>query len=49
MQKKDNGRVVTSIRIDPEIWREARVYAIKNGLTVGVLVEKLLKKEIKKV
>ena len=40
--------VVTSIRIDGELWKEAKVYAVKNDITLGELVERLLRKELGK-
>ena len=39
--------VVTSFRVDEELWRKVRVYAIENGLTVKKLLETLLKLELK--
>lgn len=36
----------TSIRIDPEVWREAKKLAIDRNKTVGELVEELLKREL---
>ena len=39
--------VVTSFRVDAELWRKARIYAIENGLTMKKLLETLLKIELK--
>jgi antitoxin component of RelBE/YafQ-DinJ toxin-antitoxin module len=39
--------VVTSFRVDEELWREARAYAVRHGLTVKQLIEFLLRKELK--
>jgi antitoxin component of RelBE/YafQ-DinJ toxin-antitoxin module len=39
--------VVTSFRVDEELWRESRAYAVRHGLTVKQLIEFLLKKELK--
>jgi len=39
--------VVTSFRVNAELWRKARVYAIENGLTMKKLMETLLKIELK--
>lgn len=36
----------TSIRIDPEVWREAKKLAIDRNKTVGELLEELLKREL---
>jgi len=38
--------VVTSFRVDEDLWREFRAYAVKNGLTVKQLLEFLIKKEL---
>lgn len=40
-------RKTVSIRIDPKLWKDARKYAIDNDLTIGKLLEKILRKEIK--
>lgn len=42
------ARVVTSIRVDDELWKEAKIYAVRKGITLTDLIEKLLKKELKK-
>jgi len=39
--------VVTSFRVDEELWRETRAYAVRHGITVKQLIEFLLKKELK--
>lgn len=39
--------IVTSFRVDEELWREARVYAVRHGLTVKELIEFVLKRELK--
>jgi hypothetical protein len=44
VMKKD---IVISIRIDREVWRKARIYAIENDKTMKELIETLLKKELK--
>jgi hypothetical protein len=40
--------IVTSIRIDGELWKEAKLYAVKNDTTLGGLVERLLRRELGK-
>lgn len=40
--------VVTSFRVDEELWREARIYAIENKMSMKELLESLLKTELKK-
>jgi len=37
-----------SIRINPKVWKEARLYAVKSNLKVGELVESALKEKINK-
>lgn len=38
----------TSLRIDPEVWMEAKKLAIDRKKTIGELVEELLKRELTK-
>lgn len=42
------ARNVTSIRIDEELWKQCKHFAIDSGLTLSELVEKALKKELSK-
>lgn len=37
-----------SIRVDKDLWSDAKIYCIKNNLTLGELVESLLEKVVKK-
>lgn len=39
--------VVTSFRVDAELWKKARIYAIENGITMKKLIETLLRMELK--
>jgi hypothetical protein len=39
--------VVTSFRVDAELWKNARIYAIENGITMKTLIENLLRIELK--
>ena len=41
-----SNKLVTSIRVDKELWTEAKIYAIKRGITLTELVEQLLKREL---
>lgn len=43
MEKK-----VTSIKIDPEVWKEARKHCIDESIEVSEYLEKLIKKDLKK-
>jgi len=44
---KSDKEVVTSFRVNEELWREARSYAVLHGVSVKKLIEFLLKKELK--
>ena len=37
---------VTSLRIDEDLWKRAKIHAIENGTTLSELVESLLKREL---
>ena len=37
----------SSIRIDPDVWREGKLLATSRNKTIGGLVEELLKRELK--
>ncbi len=41
-------RVVTSIKVDPEIWKDAKIEAITRDMDLSELVENALKKELRK-
>ncbi|MEM1946388.1 MAG: ribbon-helix-helix protein, CopG family [Candidatus Caldarchaeum sp.] len=41
-------RQPTSIKIDPEVWKEAKKHAIDKGETVSELIERLLREELGK-
>jgi hypothetical protein len=40
-------RRVTSIKIDPKLWSEAKIQAIKEGILVRDLVEDALKRRMR--
>ena len=42
------ARKTTSLKIEEELWKEVKIYCIKNNIEISELVEKLLKKEVKK-
>jgi len=48
MSEEQKKRETTSIRIDPETWKEAKKMAIDKNMGTGEFVESLIKKEIKK-
>ena len=39
-------RKPTSIKIDPELWKEAKIEAIKQKMHLSELVERAVKKEL---
>lgn len=41
-------RVATSIKIDPNVWKDAKIEAIERDIDLSELVEHALKKEIRK-
>jgi predicted transcriptional regulator len=41
-------REATSIKMDPELWKEAKIEAIRRDMELGELVEEALRKEIKR-
>ena len=41
-------QIVTSIRIDDQLWKAARIYAISKGITLTEFMEKLLRQELEK-
>ena len=41
-------QIVTSIRVDEDIWKEAKKYAIDADISLAELVEKLLKEELER-
>jgi len=42
------ARVVTSIRVNNELWKEAKIHAIRKGITLTQLIERLLIDELKR-
>lgn len=38
--------MVTSIKVDDELWKEAKIFCIQNGITLGELLEELLKEKL---
>lgn len=45
---KDNTkRTTTSIKVNPELWKEVKIYCIMHNIEVSEFVEQVLKKAIK--
>lgn len=47
MAEAKGNEVVTSFRVNEELWHKARVYAVENKMTMKELIENLLKTELK--
>lgn len=43
------GRVATSIKVDPELWKEVRIQAIREDIEVSELMERALRRELERV
>ena len=39
---------MTSIKIDPEVWKKAKIHALQKGMGIGQLVEAALIHEIQR-
>ncbi len=48
MEKAEMKRIATSIKIDPNLWKETKIAAINFDTTVSELVETAIKDYIKK-
>lgn len=42
MSVEDKKQLVTSLRINPEVWKEAKVAAIQNDISLTQLVEEAI-------
>lgn len=45
--EKKPKKEATSIKVDPELWKEAKIEAIRRDVDLSDLVETSLKKELK--
>jgi len=41
-------KVITSVRVDDELWKKAKIHAIEKNETLTDMVERLLKDELKR-
>ena len=48
MKEKTIERISTSIKIDPETWKKAKIEAIEEDLTVSELLEEAIREYIEK-
>jgi len=42
MSVEEKKQLVTSLRIDPELWKEAKIQAIKHDMTLTELLEEAI-------
>ena len=47
MADNDTKRITTSIKIDPKLWKETKIQAIRDERTVSELLEDAIKEYIK--
>lgn len=45
-KQKKSKIIVTSLRVDRELWKKAKIHAIERGETVTDIIIRLLKKEL---
>ncbi len=45
----DKKKEYTSIRIDPELWKEVKIQAIREDIEVSELMERAVKRELERV
>lgn len=38
-EQKGKQREVTSLKVNPDLWREAKIQAIREGITLGELLD----------
>lgn len=44
----DEKRVTTSIKFDPELWKDVKIHCIKQGIDISDYLEELVRKDLKK-
>lgn len=42
------AKVITSVRVDDELWKKIKIHAIEKDETVSDLLERLMKQELKR-
>jgi len=47
-KNRERNRGTTSIKVDPELWKDVKIEAIRRDIEVSHLVENALRKEIGK-
>jgi len=46
--KMTKDRIVTSVRIDAALWKEAKIEAIRRGTTLASLLDKAIRNELRR-
>ena len=42
------AKVITSVRVDDQLWKRAKIHAIQNDETMTDMIERLLRKELER-
>jgi len=45
----ERKKEVTSIKVDPELWKEVKIQAIREDLEVSEFMERAIKRELERV
>jgi predicted HicB family RNase H-like nuclease len=48
MPEPEKDQVVTSLRVDPQLWKKAKMQAIEHDITLGEVIDEALREWIKK-
>ena len=48
LYRENMPQTVTSVRVDEELWKKAKIHAIRKGITLTALLEELLRNELEK-
>ncbi len=48
MPENEKEQVVTSLKVDPELWKKAKMEALKRDITLGHLVDEAVREWIEK-
>ena len=43
----EKRQIVTSLRVDPDVWKEAKIHAIRHDMTLTDLVDEAIREWIK--
>ena len=48
-KNRERNKGTTSIKIDSELWKEAKIEAIRQDMEVSALVERFLRRELSRI